>query len=177
MDWDTLGVGIVALLGGGVLGFLANIYTTRKQSADRQADLNARKDELALEREKWEHERDQPIRERQREVLTDSLAHLNEMAGFMMAGFNDHPERLHAVIDGTHEARIHAGMLTSARNDLLNYSQPDVANLFDVVLVQYDEALRARYDDDDDAQPLYREFFDAAMAAERACRAALARIN
>jgi hypothetical protein len=177
MDAETLGVAAAALLGGGVLGFFGNVYATRKQSADKRADLKARQDELALEREKWEHERDKPLRERQAEVLRESRERLSRMTDFMFEGFNAHPERLNATIDGTHEARIHAGMVTDARNELLNYEQPDLATLFDVVLVQYTEALRAVYDNDDDAEPLYHEFFEAAMAADKACKTALARIR
>lgn len=52
-----------SLVGGGVIGGLVSLFVARRESSDRQ-------DALALEREKWEHQRTAHMREKSLTVVT-----------------------------------------------------------------------------------------------------------
>ncbi|WP_248580406.1 hypothetical protein [Nocardioides sp. InS609-2] len=87
MDWGTLWVGVSTFIAGGVMGSIATVYATRKESDDRR-------EALSLERDKFEHERDKHLRERQREVLTSAKEALHHMSEFMYDAFNYDRNRL-----------------------------------------------------------------------------------
>lgn len=64
MDWTTVGTSVASsLVGGGLIGGLVSLRVARKESTDRQ-------DALALEREKWEHQRTAHMRERSLTVVS-----------------------------------------------------------------------------------------------------------
>jgi hypothetical protein len=110
MDLSTLWVGIATFIAGGLIGAIATVYATRKESGDRRAAL-------ALEREKWEHERDKPLRERRREALLAAQTAVNDMGGYLYECHKD-PARLDAFVGEFHEARVIAAAVDAARRDL-----------------------------------------------------------
>lgn len=63
MDWGTIGASV---LGSGLVGGVVSFVVARRESKDRQ-------DVLALEREKWEHERDTPRREDRRSTIISAI--------------------------------------------------------------------------------------------------------
>jgi len=69
VDWSTF---LASLGGSGVVSGLVSLAVSKRESRDRQAVI-------ALEREKWEHERDKPIRERQREALEAAIDALRNL--------------------------------------------------------------------------------------------------
>lgn len=78
MDWGTLVASVgAALLSGGALGALAGGYTAKRESEDRR-------ELLSLERAKWEHERDRPLREQQRIAVVEAMNALGEANGYAL---------------------------------------------------------------------------------------------
>src|SRR4051794_25655339 len=126
MDWGTVWVGVSTFVAGGVLGSAATVYTTRKESRDRRQALD-------LEREKWEHERDQPLRERRREALRRALDALSRIGEYLYDAYNKNPKRLNAMMGDFHEARVVSGSLHSTQSDLLHNDLEAEAELLEVV--------------------------------------------
>lgn len=83
MDAWSVAVSIAAsLVGGGLVGGLVALRVARRESDDRKAAL-------ALEREKWEHEKSATSRDRARKALDDALALLAE-ANDVVGNLSDH---------------------------------------------------------------------------------------
>lgn len=163
MDLSILWVGVSTFVAGGVLGSIATIYGTRKESRDRQ-------DALALEREKFEHERDKHLRSRQREVLGSAKEALRETTEFMYDAFNYDLTRLEAVVGDTHESRVHyASVLTTGRW-LGDYGMADEADRMKAVGEAFAVAIR------DFTEANYHEWGEVSRATDQALDARLAQI-
>lgn len=163
MDWSTVWVGVSTFVAGGVLGSIATVYGTRKESQDRR-------DALALEREKFEHERDKHLRERQRELLGSAKEALSDLHEFMYDAHNYHPERLEAFVGDVHEARVHYAAVLTAGRRLGDYGMVEEAALMEQVGEVFGKALR------DFSEENYRGWGDSSRAADHALEARLARI-
>lgn len=156
-------VGVSTFLAGGVLGSIATVYGTRKESQDRR-------DALALEREKFEHERDKHLRERQRELLGSAQEALGDLHDFMYDAYNYHPERLEVFVGDVHESRVHYSAVLTAGRRLGDYGMVEEAALMEQVGEVFGNAIRDFTDEN------YRAWVDSSLAAEHALEARLARI-
>lgn len=73
MDWSTVALSVVsALISGGIIGGFVSLRVASKESSDRKAGL-------ALEREKWEHEKAKSSREQARVDIKLALTELDNM--------------------------------------------------------------------------------------------------
>jgi hypothetical protein len=162
MEWATVWVGVSTFVAGGVFGAAATVYATRKESSDRGRALD-------LEREKWEYERDQPLRERQKEVLAGAATALEALSDFLWKANKD-PARLDAFVGEFHEVRVVAGALHAAGEALEQHDLLDQAEELYVVLDRFDEAVR------DWRDSTYHACFEADTAARRSISEKLARI-
>lgn len=164
MDLGTLWVGLSTFVAGGLLGAIAGVYGTRKESQDRQAAL-------ALEREKFEYERDKRLRQSQRESIQEAKHALAEMSEFLYDAFNHDRNRLEAVVDGFHEVRIHYGGVTQAVHRLRDHDLSDEATALDDAVTAFLVAAKDLSDE------TYRGWVDASMSADRTLDARQPRIS
>lgn len=162
MDWTTVGATASALLGGGILGAAATLYATRKQTHDRRQAL-------ALERERWEHERDRSIRERQRATLESAISALEGLGSFTYEAYKN-PARLNAVVGEFHEARVVAGQVHRAALDLNHHGLSQEGGRLEVVLTRFGEAVQ------DFNERTYHSLFETQLDALEALRARMAGI-
>ncbi len=163
MDLGTVWVGVSTFVAGGVLGAMATIYGTRKESQDRR-------DALALEREKFEHERDKHLRERQRESLLGAKEALAGMTEFMYDAFNRDRARLEAVVGEFHEVRVHYGAVVGTGRRLRDFGMVDEAATLEAASEAFSVAVRDLSDEN------YREWVDVQTTADQALDARSARI-
>lgn len=163
MSLGTLWVGISTFVTGGVLGSLATVYATRKESQDRR-------DALALEREKFEHERDTDVRARQRAALESAKEALSGMTDFMYQAFNYDLSRLEAIVGDVHESRVHYGAILTAARHLDDFGMKDEANLIEHVAAAFSTAIR------DWTTENYRAWVETNISAGNALDARFARI-
>lgn len=156
-------VGIGTFVSGGLLGSLATVYATRRESQDRR-------DVLILEREKFEHERDKDLRQRKRDALLSAKAALQEITEFMYDAYNHDRSRLDAYMGEFHEARVHYGAVMAAGQRLADFGMRDVAEQIDIVSTAFTQVI-GNFE-----STTYRSWVDASMQAGRAVDAELARI-
>lgn len=97
-----------------------------RESEDRMAALS-------LEREKWEHERDKPMRGAQRECLSSALTSVRRLRQYMFECHKD-PAQLQAMEGGFHKVRIVSSSLNQAATDLIHHGLSEEAQgVFDLM--------------------------------------------
>lgn len=137
------------------------MYATRRQTDDRRQ-------ELALEREKWEHERDSSLRERRRTALANAIGALEGLGDFLFEAHKDR-SRLDAFVGEFHEARVVAGAAHRAALDLGHHGLSEGA-LVNGVLDLFGKTVR------DFTDGTYHDFYESQRVATEALRAKLADI-
>lgn len=161
MDWSTFaGATLAALLSGGIVGGLVSLRVARRESLDRR-------EALALEREKWEHQRDQPVRDAQRESLSGALTAVSELRNYIFECNKDH-SLLEAVEGDFHVVRIVSGRLHQAASDLVHHGLPAEAEGAFELLEMFGETVN-----DFDAR--YSELFNHCLLVSDALESRLAR--
>lgn len=135
MDAAVIGTAVGSLLAGGILGSLATIYATRKESSDRKDALALERERLDHDKSKWEYERDKPKRDREREVLESGVESLGGALKFLTAVHNE-PQ-----LSKSDEVLLVRSDVREFWILLNHYRLEDVALKVDQFLNMYDRAL------------------------------------
>lgn len=161
MDWLTFTAATFsALLSGGIVGGLVSLRIAKRESLDRR-------EVLALEREKWEHQRDQPVRDAQRESLSGGLTAVSEVRNYIFECNKDH-ELLEAMEGDFHVVRLMSGQLHRAASDLVHHGLSEEAEGVFELLEVFGETIN-------DFDNRYSELFNQCLLVSDALESRLAR--
>jgi hypothetical protein len=162
VDWLTLSASVgSSLVGGGLIGGLVALRVAGRESDDRRKVLE-------LEREKWEHQRDLPSRDRQRQLCEEAMAFLDELRPFagmirsrMPVGPRDVPEYLQFRTEASTQSSTFLLRALPLAVALRTTISPEAGSSFEgavvsatdwvakVVLGDEDVALRKQSEEDD----------------------------